>query len=564
MSDERSGTAAASVFALAERNQTSAASTHGELVGSSGLVYRPLQKLGEGGMAEILLAYAEGTGGFSKLVVLKVMRRYLEGNDDFRGMFLAEARVSARLNHPNLVQVHEVVDTDIPYMVMEYLEGKPLTKLRGAGAFPREMMLTVISEALIGLHHAHEAVDFDGSPLNIVHRDVSPHNIFVTYDGVVKVLDFGIAKTVSASNSTKTGEIKGKLSYMAPEQLLGEDVDRRADVFAMGAVLWELLLGTSMWAGTEQGILMHRLATGQIPRPSANPPLDPELDAILSRATAGEPADRYQSALEMQQALDAYRRRLPRVCSPRDVGEALAQAFAEDRAAEREHVRLALKDPSIPPPPVSDPIPGSDTEVTPPDTSRAALWWLAAAAIIGLAAFAGSKYLNAPAPAPATDAPSEATPRSARLVFRVSPAQARVEIDGTPRGTGHFEITVPADTSDHRVVVSAPGHASASRLVRFDREQTLDFTLLPEPAATPAPSEPDSSTSASNDTPESGSEASKSGRKSRRAAPAPRRASPTEPKTAAPEPEKTTQTPADCDPPYYFKNGVKTYRSECL
>jgi serine/threonine protein kinase len=503
MSEERLGTAAASAFAVTDRGQNSPASARGEMVGSSGLAYRPLQKLGEGGMAEILLAYAEGTGGFSKLVVLKVMRRYLEGNDDFRGMFLAEARVSARLNHPNLVQVHEVVDTDIPYMVMEYLEGKPLTKLRGASAFPREMMLTIVSEALIGLHHAHEAVDFDGSPLNIVHRDISPHNIFVTYDGVVKVLDFGIAKTVSASNSTKTGEIKGKLSYMAPEQLLGEDVDRRADVFAMGAVLWELLLGTSMWAGTEQGILMHRLATGQIPRPSANPPLDPELDAILSRATAGEPADRYQSAIEMQQALDAYRRRLPRVCSPRDVGDALARVFAEDRAAEREHVRIALKDPSIPPP-TSDPVPGSDTEITPPETNRSALWWLAAVAVIGLAAFAGSKYLNAPASP--TGVRSATAPPSARLVSPVSP-------------------TEPAPTR--------------------------------APAAAESPA-----TSASSAVEEPALEAPNSENKPRRAAPALRRARPSEAKAAAPDP--ATQTSVNCDPPYYFKDGVKTYRSECL
>jgi serine/threonine-protein kinase len=508
MSEQRSGTAAAAAFALTERGQNSPASARGEMVGSSGLAYRPLQKLGEGGMAEILLAYAEGTGGFSKLVVLKVMRRYLEGSDDFRGMFLAEARVSARLNHPNLVQVHEVVDTDIPYMVMEYLEGKPLTKLRGASAFPREMMLTIVSEALIGLQHAHDAVDFDGSPLNIVHRDISPHNIFVTYDGVVKVLDFGIAKTASASNSTKTGEIKGKLSYMAPEQLLGEDVDRRADVFAMGAVLWELLLGTSMWAGTEQGILMHRLATGQIPRPSANPPLDPELYAILSRATAGEPADRYQTALEMQQALDAYRRRLPRVYSPRDVGAALARVFAEDRAAEREHVRVALKDPSIPPP-ASDPVPGSDTEISPPETNRSALWWLAAVAVIGLAAFAGSKYLNAPAPSfSPTDVRSATAPPSTRLVVPVSPS---------------------------------------------------------EPAPTGAPAEPESpAASASSAGEEPALEDPNRGKKPRRAAPSTRRARPTEPKAAAPDPGVATQTGANCDPPYYFKDGVKTYRSECL
>src|SRR5687768_8725942 len=219
MSEDRSGTAPATVAAISSHRRISGPAAREVLVGSSGLAYTPIQKLGEGGMAEILLAYAEGTGGFSKLVVLKMMRRYLERTGGFRGMFLEEARVSARLHHPNLVQVFEVVDTgEVPFIVMEYLEGKPLTKLRSLSAFPREVMLTVVCEALIGLHHAHEAVDFDGSPLHIVHRDISPHNIFVTYDGVVKVLDFGIAKTIAASSQTKTGEIKGKLSYMAPEQ----------------------------------------------------------------------------------------------------------------------------------------------------------------------------------------------------------------------------------------------------------------------------------------------------------------------------------------------------------
>ena len=554
MSEDRSGTAPATVAAISSQRRISGAAAREQLVGSSGLSYTPIQKLGEGGMAEILLAYAEGTGGFSKLVVLKMMRRYLEGTSDFRGMFLEEARVSARLNHPNLVQVFAVVDTgEAPFIVMEYLEGKPLTKLRSLSAFPREVMLTIVCEALIGLHHAHEAVDFDGSPLHIVHRDISPHNIFVTYDGVVKVLDFGIAKTIAASHQTKTGEIKGKLSYMAPEQLLGEDLDRRADVFSMGAVLWELLFGTPLWSGFEQGMVMHRLATGQIPRPKAKEALDPELDAILVRATAPERDDRYQTALEMQQALAAYRERLPRVYTPREVGEALAATFHADRAAERETIRLALKEPSLPPG-APDVLP--DGGVEPEERGHALIWWLLALGAIVLAAFLGSRYVGTSTPVSSTPEPTAGT-AAARLVFRVTPKHAQVEIDGTPRGSGDFELSLPADILQHRVVVSAPGHTPVSRLVRFEGVQQLEFQLTPEPA--PAASENTVSEEVVTDEED---EKKPSRRGSRIRGPARVGTVPAPPSVTPTQDSKPNG--ASCDPPYYFKDGVKTYRSECL
>lgn len=531
------------------------------LVGSSGLSYSPLRKLGEGGMAEILLAYAEGAGGFSKLVVLKMMRRYLDGGSDYRAMFLEEARVSARLNHPNLVQVHEVVDAgDAPFMVMEYLEGKPLSRLRGLTAVPREMLLTIVDEALVGLHHAHESVDFDGSPLHIVHRDVSPHNIFVTYDGVAKVLDFGIAKTGTQASQTKTGEIKGKLSYMPPEQLLGEELDRRADVFAMGAVLWELVIEAPLWSGLDQGTVMHRLASGEIPRPTAKHGLDAELEAILLRATAAEREDRYQTALEMHEALSAYRKRLERVYTPREVGDALATVFQADRLAERESTRQALKAPSLPPGAPSL-IPEADTltpdALAPPSRGRTAVVWLAALGVIALAAFLGSRYLGSSS-APATQE-TTAAPASARLVFRVKPADARIEIDGTPRGSGDVEIAVPSDALQHRVVVSAPGHTPASRLVGFQGVQQLEFQLTPEP--TPSTTAlPHTTTESDARDPKLDDKATRRGKAGSHA---PARTATTAP-PATPADATQPRPDANCSPPYYFKDGVKTYREECL
>jgi serine/threonine-protein kinase len=444
-------------------------------------------------------------------------------------------------------------------MVMEYLEGKPLSRLRGLTAVSREMLLTIVCEALVGLHHAHEAVDFDGSPLHIVHRDVSPHNIFVTYDGVAKVLDFGIAKTGTAASQTKTGEIKGKLAYMPPEQLLGEELDRRADIFAMGAVLWEVMLDAALWSGLDQGTVMHRLASGEIPRPTAKHGLDPELAAILIRATAPEREDRYQTALEMHQALAAYRDRLKRVYTPREVGDTLATVFQVDRLAERESTRQALKAPSLPPGapslmPDADPI--AAEPVAAASRGKTAVVWLAALGAIALFALFGSRYVGSQS-APVTRE-TAAVPASARLVFRVKPQDAQIEIDGTARGSGDLELLVPADALQHRVVVSAPGHTQASRLLSFQGEQHLEFQLTPAPAAS----------STTSELPEEDADHAKHDSQRK----APRRGRAIAPTPAAPAPGTPTTSPAgappgadaNCSPPYYFKDGVKTYREECL
>lgn len=519
------------------------------LVGSSGLSYRPLKQLGEGGMAQVFLACAYGNADFSKLVVLKIMRD-LE-HPHLREMFLEEARVSARLNHPNLVQVYEVADAgDLPFMVMEYLEGKPLTKLRGA-VLPREMLLTIVSEALVGLHYAHEATDFDGGPLKLVHRDVSPHNIFITYDGAVKILDFGIAKTVSGKGHTQTGEVKGKLSYMAPEQLLGEDLDRRADIFSMGAVLWEMMLGSTLWSKVEQGVLIQRLASGEIPRPIAADNLDPELEAILVRATAAEPADRYQTALEMQQAIDAYRGRIAKFCTPREVGAALAARFEAERNAERHAIRAAVEAPSVPPPRDSYPA-GAVAEAASAESRRRVSPWLIAFAAFVAISFGVSRMLanratQLPSSSPTAVNSLEPPARTARLSFQVSPPESEVRIDGALRGTGSFELVVVADAREHEVTVSAAHYSTLKQRVRFEGTQALNVVL----AASSAPEPASDQGSAAN-------------AKSARSKGTPSR---TEPKKLEKEPAAQPANSAsnsNCDPPYFFKDGIKTFRQECL
>jgi eukaryotic-like serine/threonine-protein kinase len=208
--------------------------------------YDLLALLATGGMAEIWLARVSGMAGFEKLVVIKRLLDKLAIDSDYVEMFLDEARINARLTHSNIVQVLELGQVEGKYfMAMEFVPGLSVSQVgkratKQLGTVPQEVACGIIAQACSGLHYAHEKTMPDGSPLNIVHRDVSPQNLIVTYEGLVKVLDFGIAKADHRQSQTRTGLVKGKFSYMSPEQCLGQGLDRRSDVFALGIVLFEL------------------------------------------------------------------------------------------------------------------------------------------------------------------------------------------------------------------------------------------------------------------------------------------------------------------------------------
>ncbi len=475
--------------------------------GSSGMSYRPLLELGEGGMARIVLALATGPGGFNKLVVLKVMRT---GQDttEIRRLLLAEARLSARLNHPNVVQVQEVVEAEeAPYLVMEYLDGRPLSALRISDTFTPGMLMTAISETLVGLHYAHELHDFDGTPLHIVHRDVSPHNVFLTYDGAVKVLDFGIAKMMRYDTSnTETGEVKGKLMYMPPEQLLGEKLDRRADIFAVGCMLWEAATGARMWANVSQANLMHRLISGNIPRPSEVKPVDPELERIITRATAASPDERYETAQEMQQELDAYLEGSGQRAVLREVGAALAEAYQADRQERARSIKEALRHNSVPPPPGApvDLATGSEPKLATPPQKAHKAWPVAVVLLLGLVVvLLMLRMRHAPAPLANEAPPSAAAPAASALtVGAPEPTPAQPEAAPSNRESPHI-----SGTSTHAKGAPAPAVA------------------LGKHAAVNAGS-------AQNQT------------------------APAAPAPAAPS--------TDCNPPYFFDHGIKTYKPQCL
>ena len=275
--------------------------------------YFLIKKLAEGGMAEIFLAKQVGVEGFEKNVVIKRMLPHLSAASDFVGMFLDEARLAASLTHSNIVQISDLGLADGCYFIcMEYLAGEDFAavlrtaKRRGEHA-PVSIVLRVLTEAALGLHFAHEAVDPKGEPMRLVHRDISPSNIFITYGGQVKVLDFGIAKAESRITTTGAGVVKGKYQYMSPEQAHGDAIDRRSDVFSLGVSLYESLTGVRPFArDTDLGVLKAVLGGEYQPVRALRPDLPLEVEQIVNKAMAQEAQHRYPTALAFAQDIERF------------------------------------------------------------------------------------------------------------------------------------------------------------------------------------------------------------------------------------------------------------------
>ena len=312
--------------------------------------YAPFARLGHGGMADVFLAIARGPVGFNKLAVVKRLRN---PDDAARlEMFLDEARLSARVRHPNIVNTYEVGEAKGQYFIaMEYLEGQPLqaviTTLAGKGRPLDETLAAFVAmQAAKGLHYAHELTDFDGTPLQVVHRDVSPHNLFLTYRGEVKLLDFGIAKAALNSTHTETGMLKGKVRYMAPEQIGERGVDRRADVFSLGIVLWEMLAGRPLYRGDVTSILT-RITTDHAPSiRTARADVSAELERIVAKALQRDLEARYATADAMRADLEAILRGKQDAADTTLAGT-LNEAFAETRDAVRARIKAFIAE--VPP-----------------------------------------------------------------------------------------------------------------------------------------------------------------------------------------------------------------------
>jgi hypothetical protein len=273
--------------------------------------YLIVGELAVGGMAEVFLGVHRGPEGFQKAVVIKRVLPAYSGNPSFVQMFIDEARIAARLEHPNIVRTYEFGEADGQYFTtMEYLPGEDLAKVLDKLAFGRQQLPLHIAAGIVanvcsGLHFAHQLTDTSGRPLSLIHRDINPANVIVTYSGEVKLIDFGVAKTTTSE--TQTGTIKGKVAYMSPEQLLARGVDQRSDVFSTGVVLWELLTGRPLFLRDSEAATMYAIMNDPMRAPSrVRPEIPRELDAISMRALARTPADRYDSAEEMGMDLERF------------------------------------------------------------------------------------------------------------------------------------------------------------------------------------------------------------------------------------------------------------------
>jgi serine/threonine protein kinase len=313
-----------------------------------------LFSVGHGGMSDVYLALVNSAIGVNKLLVVKQLRASLLDEPEALSMFMDEARLAARLHHPNVVATFEVgQEGPLPYMTMEFLDGQPLHRIlrrctelaeqadQATPALTLGMRLRIMIEMLQGLDYAHELLDYDGTPLNVVHRDVSPQNLFITYDGQIKLVDFGIAKANASINHTQGRGLKGKLAYMSPQQAGGEIVDRRADVFAAGVMLWELLSGRRLWMDVNETQIVRRLIERDLPTLDVEGVPTRLLD-ICRTALAPALADRYATADAFRVALEQYVSDERLDTRTRAIGMLVAEAFARERAEVRSRIDQEL------------------------------------------------------------------------------------------------------------------------------------------------------------------------------------------------------------------------------
>ncbi len=305
-------------------------------VGSAANSYEILAKLAMGGMAEIFLARGASAAGVERYVVLKRVLRHKATDETFMRMFLDEARLAAQLQHPNIAQVYDIGTLgDSYFFTMEYVHGETVRNLlqRSYGLrrpIAVSAVLSIIAGAAAGLHHAHERKGFDGKHLGIVHRDVSPSNLMISYEGTVKVVDFGVAKAAHRETETRSGTVKGKITYMSPEQCRGHDMDRRSDLFSLGIVMWEMLTTERLFRRNSDFETMQAIVSEDVAPPSRlRPDIPADVDAVVMKLLAKSPADRYQTADELHEAIETVAVRAGSALSTASLGRFMRELFGQ-------------------------------------------------------------------------------------------------------------------------------------------------------------------------------------------------------------------------------------------
>jgi serine/threonine-protein kinase len=485
-----------------------------------------LIEMGSGGMATLFLARMQGPESFEKLLAIKRIHEHLASEERFVRMFLDEARIAAGIHHPNVATIFDLGRIGRSYFIaMEYVHGENLNELlRALVQVPAKatwpLAVRLVADAAAGLHAAHELRNAEGALMQVVHRDVSPQNLLISYDGNVKVVDFGIAYAAERLDHTATGIVKGKARYMSPEQTRGEPLDRRSDVFSLGIVLWEMLCLRRLFRATNEGeaILLVREAVIP-PLHLYRPDLPDDVVQIVRKALARNRDDRYATAAELSEHLERALAAHGAVISRPVVARLLEELFHERRQTKDQQIQAALRsqpvesrwgggarsdaDGSLEPPPVPAAAAGARRPVR-----RRLLLAGAAAAAVAVAAVAGGLLASRGGPGDRRSSPPEAAPArpagpppepGARPPS--PPARVRLTLDIHPpgcaavvtfRGRQHpgtrFVQVIPHSSRPETLLVEAPGFVSTSVVVVPSEDATVPVSL--KPAVEPVPERP--------------------------------------------------------------------------
>ena len=472
--------------------------------------YSLLARLAVGGMAEIWLARQLGPQGFEKFVVIKRILDGLGSDPEFVGMFLDEARIAAQLNHPHIVQIFDLgEEAGAFYIAMEYLPGENLAAIARAAArqgksLPMPLAVRIIAHAAEGLAYAHAKTGADGKLLGIVHRDVSPQNIFVTYDGVVKVLDFGIAKAAIRESQTMAGQIKGKTSYMSPEQARGGTIDGRSDIFALGILLFELVTRTRLFHHPDPFQALQ-LVAGDDPIPFAHevrPEVPLELSHIVSRALARDPNERYATAREFQSELEEWLRGQGSVPGSADLAGYMGESFAT-RIQERARLLEAARNGELTPSGARaartssmESMPGGSlprediTSVEELENPRRKQLIAGGAVLLALvlAGVLFAVFSGEPVEPPGqTQVQPPPPPPPPVLTIETDPPGAMIMVNGKEAGLSPLTLDT-LELGEHSVSATLEGRIPAERQVKLENpgeRAMVVLALAPEPVAPP-------------------------------------------------------------------------------